>query len=129
MLVKAGANPNERPIGRVVSGTPLMTTAYKDAAVAAALLKAGARLEDVDDGRTALWRAACAGNWRVVEVLLGAGANPRGSTGMSAAECTREARQSQVGQRRTDVDPGRPAVADFDHVLALLESAEKRIKR
>ena len=128
-LVKAGANPNERPIGRVVSRTPLMTTAYKDAAVAAALLKAGARLEDVDDGRTALWHAACAGNWRVVEVLLGAGANPRGSTGMSAAECTREARENQVGQRRTDIDRGRPAVADFDHVLALLESAEKRIKR
>jgi hypothetical protein len=39
--------------------------ALKDAAVAQALLKAGARLEDVDDGRTALFYAACAGNRRV----------------------------------------------------------------
>ena len=29
-----------------------MTTSYKDAAVAEALLKAGARLEDMDEGRT-----------------------------------------------------------------------------
>lgn len=91
LLVKAGANPNERPIGRVAARTPLMSTSYKDAAVAEALLKAGARLEDMDDGRTALWYAACAGNWRVVMTLLGAGANPRGSTGMPAAECTTSA--------------------------------------
>ena len=50
--VKAGANPNEPPIGRVAARTPLMTTSYKDASVAEALLKAGARLEDIDDGRT-----------------------------------------------------------------------------
>ena len=129
LLVKAGADPNERPIGRVAARTPLMTTSYKDAAVAEALLEAGARLEDMDEGRTALWWAACAGNWRVVAVLIRAGANPRGSTGMSAAECTREARQYQVGQRRTVLDRGRPTVQDFDQVLALLESAEKRIKR
>ena len=48
LLVRAGANPNERPIGRVAARTPLMTTSYKDAAVAEALLKAGAHLEDVD---------------------------------------------------------------------------------
>jgi hypothetical protein len=101
LLVKAGANPNERPIGAVAARTPLMSTWYKDAAVAEALLKAGARLEDMDDGRTALWFAACAGNWRVVTALLGAGAHPRGSTGVSAAECTRQARQSEVGRRRT----------------------------
>jgi hypothetical protein len=128
LLVKAGANPNERPIGRVAARTPLMSTSYKDAAAAEALLEAGARLEDMDDGRTALWYAACAGNWRVVTTLLGAGANPRGSTGMSAAECTRQARQSEVGRRRTVLDRGRPTVEDFDRVLALLESAEKRMK-
>jgi len=49
LLVKAGANPNERPIGRVGPQTPLMTTAYKDAAVAEALLKAGALLGDSDE--------------------------------------------------------------------------------
>jgi hypothetical protein len=129
LLVKAGANPNERSIGGVAARTPLMTTSYKDAAVAEALLKAGARLEDLDDGRTALWYAACAGNWRVVAVLLGAGANPRGSTAMSAAECTRQARQSEVGGRRTVLDRGRPTVDDFDRVLTLLENAVRRIKR
>jgi hypothetical protein len=126
LLVKAGANANERPIGAVAARTPLMTTSYKDASVAEALLKAGARLEDMDDGRTAFWYAACAGNWRVVTVLLGAGANPRGSAGMSAAECTRLARQTEVTRRRTVLDRGRPTVEDFDRVLALLESAEKR---
>ena len=129
LLVKGGADPNERPIGRVAARTPLMTTLYKDAAVAEALLEAGARLEDMDEGRTALWWAACAGNWRVVAVLIRAGANPRGSTGMSAAECTREARQNEVGRPRTALDRGRPTVQDFDQVLALLENAEKRIKR
>jgi len=128
-LVKAGANPNDGATGRVAARTPLMTTSYKDAAVARALLEAGARLEDMADGRTALWYAACAGNWRVVEVLLSAGANPRGSTAMSAADCTREARQSSVDMRRTVLDRGQPTVEDFDRVLALLESAEKRIKR
>ena len=126
LLVKAGADPNERPIGRVAARTPLMETSYKDGAVAEALLKAGARLEDVDEGRTALWFAACAGNGRVVAVLIGAGANPRGSTGMSAAECTREARQSEVGRRRTVLDRGRPTVQDFDQVLALLETLKRR---
>ena len=106
-----------------------MTTSYKDASVAEALLKAGARLEDVHDGRTALWYCACAGNWRVVTVLLVAGANPRRSAGISGAECTRQARQSEVGGRRTVLDRGRPTVEDFDRVLALLESAEKHIKR
>jgi hypothetical protein len=61
--------------------------------------------------------------------LLGAGANPRGSTGMPAAECTRQARQSAAGHRRTVLDRGRPTVEDFDRVLALLECAEKRMKR
>ena len=65
----------------------------------------------------------------MVTVLLGAGANPRGSSGMSAADCTRQARQAEVGQRRTVLDRGRPTVEDFDRVLALLESAEERIKR
>jgi hypothetical protein len=129
LLVKAGANPNERPIGRVAARTPLMTTSYKDASVAETLLKAGAHLEDMDDGRTALWYAACAGNWRVVTVLLRAGANPRGSTAMSAADCTRQARQSAAGRRRTVLDRGAPTGEDFDRVLALLENAQRQIKR
>ena len=54
ILVKAGADPNERSIGRVPDWPPLMKTAYRDASVAEALLKAGARLEDWDNGRSAL---------------------------------------------------------------------------
>jgi hypothetical protein len=72
LLVMAGADPNERPVGAVAARTTLMTTAYKDAAVAEALLKAGARIEDMDDGKTAVWYAACTGNWGVVTVLLAA---------------------------------------------------------
>jgi ankyrin repeat protein len=106
LLVEAGADPNERPIGTVAARTPLMSTSYKDAAVAEALVKAGARLEDMDDGHTALWYAACAGNSRVVATLLAAGADPWGSMGISAAECTRKARQSEAGQRRTILDWG-----------------------
>lgn len=98
-LARAGADPNARPAGSVASRTPLMMASYKDAAVAEALLKTGARLEDMDDGHTALWYAACDGNWRVVTVLLQAGANPRGSTGTPAEECTRHARQNEVGRR------------------------------
>src|SRR5262249_40677421 len=72
LLVRAGADPNERPVGRASARTPLMGTDYKDAAVADALLKAGARIEDEESGHTALFYAACVGNWRVVSVLLSA---------------------------------------------------------
>jgi hypothetical protein len=130
LLVKAGANPNERPIGRVSEGPPLISANYKSAGYVEALLKAGARLEDTDHGKTALWYAACAGNVRVVEVLLRAGANPRGSSDMSALACTREARQTEANRRLTARSvSGRPSVEDFDQVIALLESAEKRLKR
>jgi hypothetical protein len=126
LLVSAGADPNERPIGGVGAPTPLMSTAYKDAAIAEALLAAGARLEDLDDGRSALWYAACAGNWRVVAVLLRAGANARGAAGMTALECTRRARQARLGRRQTVLDRGQPTIQDFDEVIGLLENADKR---
>ncbi len=129
LLAKAGADPNERPLGRVTARTALMSTAYKDPGVAEALLKAGARLEDLEDGRSALWYAACAGNWRVVTVLLGKGANARGAAGLSAVDCTRRARQDELNRRRTVLDRGRPTVEDFDRAIALLESAEKRFNR
>jgi hypothetical protein len=129
LLVKAGADPNERPIGRVAAQTPLMSSAHKDAGVAEALLRAGARVEDLDGGRSALWYAACAGNWRVVTVLLGEGANARGSADVSAVECARRARQDEMSRRRTVLDRGRPTIEDFDQVIALLENAAKRINR
>ena len=130
LLVQVGADPNDRPIGAVAARTPLMSTAHKDAAVAEALLNAGAVVDATDDGRTALFYAACAGNWRVVNVLLSAGADPLGSKDVSAAECTRQARQAEASySRRTALDRGRPTVEDFDRVLALLGDAEKRMKR
>jgi hypothetical protein len=48
---------------------------------------------------------------------------------MSAADCTREARQSTLSRKRTVLDRGQPTVEDFDRVLALLEGAEKRLRR
>jgi hypothetical protein len=129
LLVKAGADPNERPVGRVAAQTPLMSAYYRDAGVTEALLKAGARIEDLDDGRSALWYAACAGNWRVVTVLLRAGANARGSAEISAVDCSRRAREDETRRRRTVLDRGRPTIADFDHVIELLETAAKQIKR
>jgi hypothetical protein len=48
---------------------------------------------------------------------------------MSAVECTRRARQDELNQRRTALDRGRPTIEDFDKVIALLESAEKRAHR
>src|SRR5262249_1526799 len=74
LLAKGFADPKERQVDKVPAWTPLMAAAQKDAAVAKALLKAGARLEDLEDGRSALWYTACQGNWQVVDVLLRAGA-------------------------------------------------------
>jgi hypothetical protein len=129
LLVKAGADPNERPVGAVGAPTPLMMAWYKDPAVAEALLNSGARVDDTDGGLTALAHAACNARWRIVEVLLRAGADPRGSGETSAAGCARRGRQNEVGRRRTALDRGGPTVEDFDRVLAMLEAAEKRMKR
>jgi hypothetical protein len=129
LLVQAGADPNARLIGGVAALTPLMSAARKDASVAEALLAAGARVDDLDNGRSALWHAACAGNWQVVTVLLRAGASARGAPDtdmISALACTREARQNEMNRRRTVRDRGRRTVDDFDRVIALLENAEQQ---
>jgi hypothetical protein len=128
LLAHAGADPNERPIGTVAARTPLMMTAYKDAAVAEALLAAGAHLEELEDGRSALFYVACAGNWRVVSVLLRAGANARGAADTTALDCARRARQTELGLPRSlaILEPTRPTVQDFDQVIALLERADRR---
>jgi hypothetical protein len=126
LLVEAGADPNQRTVGATAAQTPLMTTGYKNAEVAEALLKAGARVDDLDDGRSALWQAACRGNWRVVTVLLRAGAKPAGGTGMTALECTRQAQMDLARIPRTVLDRGGPTTEDFDRVIALLESATRK---
>ena len=84
LLVEAGADPNQRTVGATAAQTPLMTTGYKNAEAGRSTLRAGARVDDLDDGRSASWQAACRGNWRVVTVLLRAGAKPAGGTGMTA---------------------------------------------
>jgi len=48
---------------------------------------------------------------------------------MSALECAQQARQAEARRRRTVLDRGLPTVEDFDQVIALLESADKRIRR
>jgi protein-tyrosine phosphatase len=48
---------------------------------------------------------------------------------MSAIASTRQARQQELNLRRTVLDCGPPTVQDFDQVIALLETAEKRINR
>lgn len=134
LLVKAGADVNQRPVGLDIARTPLMIASDKDAPVAEAILKAGARLEDLDGGRTALWYAACRGNWRVATVLLNGGANPRGGIDMPAVECARQGRQDEVVRRSRppifpDADAGMPTVEDFDRIIVLLERAQTQRKR
>jgi Domain of unknown function (DUF6438)/Ankyrin repeats (3 copies) len=128
LLVRSGADPNERPSGSIAARTALMAAATRDASVAESLLRAGARIEDTDDGRTALWYAACAGNWRTVAVLLAAGADPAGSREMPAAACARQA-QGSLSPTHRALDRGRPTSRDFDQVIALLNDAQRRVKR
>jgi hypothetical protein len=118
LLVKAGADPNERPSDPDrFPVTPLIAASWRDVSVTEALPKAGARVDDAFDGRTALWKASCAGNWRVVSALLAAGGSPLGSMGISAVECARDERQRAANRD------------DFDRVIALLAGARSRIKR
>ena len=128
VLVKAGADPHERRGDMGPMGTPLMAAASKDGSVAAALLKAGARLEEYDDnGHTALWFAACAANPDVVRVLLAAGANPRGSaTTTSALDCAREIRQSSELRWRRVGNQGHPTDQEIDEVVAMLTKAAEQ---
>ena len=125
LLVRAGADVNERPVDRVANMTPLLAAHYKDVDVTEALLKAGARVEDSESGRTALWYAACNGNWRVVAVLLRAGANSRGGINVPAVECTRRSREDALNRPRSLIERGQPTVQDFDQVIAILENAGK----
>ncbi|MGH9237844.1 MAG: hypothetical protein ACRD3G_07370 [Vicinamibacterales bacterium] len=91
LLLKAGADPHERPVGKVGAD------------------------------------AACRGNWRVVRVLLNAGADPLGGSSVqSALDCARRARADESNRPRTVLDRGRPTIADFDQIMAQLEAAEKR---
>jgi hypothetical protein len=75
-----------------------------------------------------IWLVGVERRGRVVSVLLRAGANPRGSAGIPAVECARRARQDEVNLQRLQsvLDRQRPTIADFDRVIALLESTERR---
>jgi ankyrin repeat protein len=106
-----------------------MMSVYKGPEVISALIAGGARLEEVSDGHTALYMAACSGNVPVVRVLLAAGANARGSTRAPAVDCVRSTRAEEV-QRRQRFTPDqlgdRRPLRDFDEVIALLEAAEQK---
>jgi hypothetical protein len=128
LLAGAGADPNERN-GNVQLTALMIAVFSKSAGVAKALVKAGARLEEIADGHTALYQAACAGRLSVVKVLLAAGAGPRGSTDIPAVQCARTAYANEVQLRthvRPDVIASRPPLDDYRAVIELLEQAEQR---
>ncbi len=127
LLLSAGGDPNEpNPHSEF---TALMASLYKGADVVTALIAAGARLEEVVEGHTALYLAVCSGNLPVVRVLLAAGANPRGSTNAPAVQCARSARASELALRQRlmpDWLKDRRPLSDFDEVIALLEAADQK---
>jgi hypothetical protein len=129
LLIDAGANPNAMNDN---GGTPLGWSVYLAPDVGQLLLKAGAHVDGASDrdGRTPLWRAACAGNTDLVGVLLAAGADPTVSvSGKSALACTREAREAAARRKPSLLDEKPPYVVDFDRTIAQLEQALARRSR
>lgn len=123
-LLEAGANPMASDRG----WTPLRSAALKAPEIAAALLDAGAIADQPsgEDGHTALWQAACAGNLGVVALLLRAGADPGAPSGASSPlECARL--QRELARLRLPLGLDEPAFTpDFDGVIAALERARAR---
>jgi hypothetical protein len=125
-LIAAGANATATSKTGL---TPLGAAAYLPAEVARLILQAGAPPDQpVDaDGQTALWRAACAGNADVLQVLLDAGADPRAQPGgLSALECARQAREDAKRGRPLPLDSAPPFRQDFDLAIAALQQAVAR---
>lgn len=120
LLAAAGADANEDFRGM----RPLMWSARRNASVVSALLKAGARVDDISFGATALQQAACGGYWRNVGVLLEAGANPRGAGPRSAVDCARDARKHPLTAPAELLQEPLPTVEDFDRTISILLKAE-----
>ena len=125
-LLDAGANPLARngngasPLIQAVNYAPDLTEV---------LLKAGTPADQADSyGITPLLQAACAGNARVVKLLLERGADPtRHPSGESALECARSGKDYARAYAGLNSHP--PFVADFDAVITLLEQALARRQR
>lgn len=126
LLLTAGADPRA---ANDAGFTPLGQATRGSAETARLLLMAGVGADQpVDEtGRTALWLAACSGNRDVVQLLLGAGANPASRfDDRSALECAR----AVVGGRYGGHEPSRAAdlpvgafEQDFAETIRLLEQA------
>ena len=76
-----------------------MSAAYKDATFADALVKAGARLEDLEGGRTALWDAACDRQLACSDGPGRSWSEFSGVGGYAASDCARR----NVSPKRADV--------------------------
>ena len=125
-LLKAGASIAVADGSR---RTPLMLAAELEPGVAAALLAAGARVDDVPEpgGPSAIWLAACNGNAAVVQLLLKSGARPSSAAnGKTALQCAEEAKNESLRWPRRFSPVGPTYERDFDAVMASLTAALKK---
>jgi ankyrin repeat protein len=124
VLLAAGADLSRL---RSQSRNLLRNLWYLPADLAQILIPAAANVDEPleRDGRTALWGAACNGHIGLVNLLLGAGANPaaRGNN-LTAIEC---ALASKTGDQRSR-SPFRSFryTRDFDAVVAVLQERLKQ---
>jgi len=120
VLLEAGASPSARNDNGY---TPLAWATHLASDVTDLLLKAGARVDGRDnDGRTALWDAACYGNFLVVHLLIRAGADPTVGD-MAPLKCSQKAREDARVLKPSVLDDKPPFTRNFDFTIAELQQA------
>jgi ankyrin repeat protein len=116
LLLAHGAKPN-------VTTTGVRTPLYeaKNAVIAAMLIKAGAKVDPVNDGAypTPLHVAAYMGRAGVVRVLLEAGADPTATNRNAQTPL-------DIARARLEAEHGRYCRAMLQRTIALLEAAEAK---